>query len=70
MLASRARASETGLTGEIFDDVLWIVIDQLEPVLGDVGSRENIVLDVLGVKGQLQIRFPNSLLLLRWRWPA
>src|SRR5262249_34699208 len=50
--------------GRYFDNVLWIVIDQLEPIFGDVGSWENTVLHILGIKGELQIRFTNSFLLL------
>ena len=50
--------------GRNFDDVFRIVIDQLEPIFGDVGGRENIVFGEFGDKGELQIGFADPLLLL------
>ena len=52
------------------DHVFRIVIDQLEPILGDVRGRENIVLRLLRVEGELQIRFTKSLPPVGWRWPV
>ena len=58
--ATRSRIRDRS-HGRNLDDVFRIVIDQLEPVFGDVGRRENVVLQILGVERQLQIRFAESL---------
>ena len=42
------------------DHVFGIVVDQLEPVFGDIGRRENIVLGELGLERELQIVFADS----------
>src|SRR5213082_2589463 len=39
--------------------------NKLEPLLGHVGRREDVVLDVLGVEGDAQSVFANSFFLLR-----
>ena len=41
-------------------DVFRIEIDQLEPILRDIGRRENVVLVELGDERLLQIAFADS----------
>src|SRR5260370_8232348 len=46
------------------DHVFRIVVDQLEPVFGNIGGWKNVVLDVFSVECELQIRLTDSFLLL------
>jgi hypothetical protein len=43
-----------------FYHILRVVINQLQPIFGDVGRRENIILRVFGLEGHLQILFGDS----------
>ena len=43
------------------DDVLRIVIDELEPILGNIRGRENVVLDVFRIQRTAQIGFADPL---------
>src|SRR5271156_4499339 len=49
-LDNRACVVAAGLDGRKFDDVFGIVVDELEPVLGDVVGWEDGVLPVLDVE--------------------
>ena len=51
--------------GRDLDDVFGIVIDQLEPIFGHVGRREDVVLGELGDERKLKIVFADALFLLR-----
>ena len=43
-----------------FHHVVGIVIDQLEPIFGDVGRGQNFVFQILGVEGNLEIDFADA----------
>src|SRR5438105_12669057 len=50
--------------GRNLDDILRIVINELEPIFGNVSGREDIVLAIFGIEGKLQVSLSNALLLL------